>query len=147
MKSDRQTMPAPSSASCRSVSPLDDQIAGSMGRLAVRAEDRPHVQRFGLREAEQRVLAQLVDLARLAVRVEVRGAREHPQPAVADAPAVQRRILEPADPDRDVGAPLEQVDDPLVAVQLQFDLRKAFAVAAHERHDHVQHERRRRVDA
>jgi hypothetical protein len=26
------------------------------------------------------------------------GGREHPQPAVADAPAVQRRILEPADP-------------------------------------------------
>ncbi|BEH26570.1 hypothetical protein UKMH10_3927 [Burkholderia pseudomallei] len=82
------------------------------------------------------MLAEIAGLARLAVRVEIRGAREDAQPAVAGEPAMQRRILQAADPDRDVGAPLEQIDDALVAVQLQLHAREALAMAAHARPSH-----------
>jgi hypothetical protein len=92
------------------------------------------------------VLAQLVDLARLAVRAEVRGP-EHPQPAAADAPAVQRRILEPADPIATSVRRSSRSMMPSLLFNSSSTFGKRSRRSRHERHDHVQHERRRRVDA
>ncbi len=55
---------------------------------------------------------------------------------------MQRRILQLPDPDRDVDALFEQVDDPLVAAQLKRDLRIQRHKFLHVRHDAMKHERR-----
>lgn len=81
------------------------------------------------------------------MRVQILRARKEPHPAAADRTAMQRRILQATDPDRDVGAAFEQIDDLVVAVELQFDVGIARAIAVYERHDDMQHERRRGIDA
>lgn len=59
---------------------------------------------------------------------------------------MQGRVRQGADADRNIGALLQQVDDQVVAVELQLDIRVQAAKLRDVRHDGMQHERRRRVD-
>src|SRR6266702_3553365 len=92
------------------------------------------------------MLAKLFRVARLTMLLEVAATREDAHPAISNEPAVQCRILESGDSDRYVGATFEQIDDTVVGVELQGDMRIALSVALHERHDHMQHKRCRGVD-
>jgi hypothetical protein len=61
-------MPTPSTASRRSVSPLDTAISGrTSSKPSGSPGQRPVIQRFRLVEAEQGVLAQRGDAGRFAV--------------------------------------------------------------------------------
>ncbi|KAG1241683.1 hypothetical protein G6F68_016559 [Rhizopus microsporus] len=80
-----------------------------------------------------------------AARGQIRRARQDAHPACAQRHRMQRRILQPPDADGQVRAALQQVDVAFVAVELKLHLRIALAVAGHQRRNHMQHERRRRV--
>lgn len=122
------------------VGPHAQRIAGGIAQ-------RPGIQRLGPVEAEQHVIGEFFHRRRRAAAPQIVRTGQHAQPARAERPRMQARILQRADAQRHVGALLDQVDDAFVAVQLELDLRMARAETGHARHDHVQHERRGRVDA
>ena len=73
-------------------------------------------------------------------------ARQHPARGMAQRPCMQAGIGQRADADGQIDAPLQQIDDAVVAMQLQLDQRIARAEIADQRDDHMQHERRRGID-
>ncbi|KAG0954967.1 hypothetical protein G6F31_012997 [Rhizopus arrhizus] len=108
---------------------------------------RPAVQRFRLVETKQGVLAQRCDRAWLAQPVQIGRAGHQPQPAAAQRPCMQGGIGQRPDPDRQVGASLQQIDVAVGTVQLQLHVRVALSITRHQWRDHVQHERHCRVHA
>ena len=60
---------------------------------------------------------------------------------------MQAGVRQVADANGQIGAPLQQVDDAVVAIQLQLDLWITRAKIANQRHDHMQHKGRGGVDA
>ena len=103
----------------RSVSPLDERMPGSIRLAVVPPRIGP---RCSAGETEQR-------LSRSST---LRGWRAPPHicPSMRirlPRCGVERRILQPADPERDVGAPLQQVDDASLLFSSS-SIREAFAV-------------------
>ncbi|MNF45909.1 hypothetical protein D3C84_270560 [compost metagenome] len=107
----------------------------------------PMVEAFGLGEAQQHMAAQVLDPLGRAMPGQVVGAGQDVQRAAAQKARVQGRIGQGPDANGNVGALFEQVDDQVVGVEFQQDIRVQPAKLAHPRHDGVQHERRCRIDA
>ena len=118
-------------------------MEGVAGAIA----QRPVVERVGLGKAKQRMARKLLHPGRRAVLLEVVGAGQDADAAGADGARVQRGVLQRPDPERHIGAFFDQVDDAFVRIQFQLHLGVALAKAFHKRHDHVEHERRGRIDA
>ena len=114
--------------------------------IAVGVHHRPAVEMLGLGEAEQGVPSQPLDARRRAVAGQVLRAGEDVQAAGAQRPRVQGGVAERTDADRHVGALLQQVDDQVVGVEFELDVRVQPAELADVRHHRVQHEGRGGVD-
>ncbi len=78
--------------------------------------------------------------------LQVRGAGEDIQRAAAQRTGVQGRVRQIADTNSDIRALLQQIDDQVVAVEFQLDIRVQLAKLGDIRHHCVQHEGRRGVD-
>ena len=123
-----------------------------MGRMrtVLPAAQRPVVQRLGLGKAQQRVLpcmlGELSRLSRCAMALEVGGAGQNTDLAGAHGTGVQGGVLEHPDAKCHVGALFDQVNDAFVRIQLQFHLGVALAKSGYQRHQHMQHEGRGRID-
>ena len=107
----------------------------------------PFIQAVGFGEADQAVPLQVFAARRVAMPAQVLRAGQHAPAAVIQRSGMQAGVRQVTDADGQVGTPLEQVDDAVVAVQLQLDLRVTCAKLADQRNDHVQHEGRGSVDA
>ncbi|KAG1172131.1 hypothetical protein G6F35_016964 [Rhizopus arrhizus] len=77
-------------------------------RLAIDIQQRPFVQRFQLRESQQRMRSQVRHALGRAARGQIRRARQDAHPACAQRHRMQRRILQPPDADGQVRAALQQ---------------------------------------
>src|SRR5471032_69512 len=115
--------------------------------VAFHMAQRPMVKGFGLGETQQCMVRQLGHRRGRAVLLDVVGAGEDMQRRTAQRTGMQRGVGQGADTDGNVGALLQQVDDQVIAVQLQLDFRVEAAKLGDVRHDPVQHERHGGVDA
>jgi len=113
--------------------------------LAACIAQRPAVQRFRLAEAEQAMIGQPGDAGRRAMSRQIGRAGQYLQAAGTQRAGVQGGVAQRADADGEVGALLQQIDDLVIAVQLQRDLRVLAAELSDQWRDHVQHERCRRI--
>ncbi|MNG02921.1 hypothetical protein D3C84_859730 [compost metagenome] len=114
--------------------------------IAMHITQRPLVEAFIVGEAQQRMPAQVLDHQRCAVLLKVSRAGDDVQRAATQRAGMQGRVGQRADADGDVGALFEQVDDQVVAVEFELDVRVEPAELVDVRHDGVQHERRGGVD-
>src|SRR6185312_9774259 len=84
-------------------------------------------------EADERVLLQLVEALRQAVRRDVSTMGEEPDGDAADAPGDQRRLLRPRHAHGDVGVAPQQVGAAIAEHQLDRDARMTLAKTGEHR--------------
>ncbi|SOS15055.1 hypothetical protein CFBP6109_00968 [Pseudomonas syringae pv. cerasicola] len=92
-------------------------------------------------ETDQYVLRQVFCGFRGAVALQVSRAGDDIQQATAQRAGMQGRVRQHADSNGNIGALLKQVDEPVITVEFQFDIRVTLTKLRHMRHDAMQHER------
>nr|GFD28084.1 hypothetical protein [Tanacetum cinerariifolium] len=106
--------------------------------ITIRMAQRPMVERFRLREPQQGMPAQRLNGLGRPVFFQVIGAGEDVQRAGTQRARVQGRVRQRTDAYRHVRALFKQVDDQVVAVQLQLNVRVQRPELSHVRDDGMQ---------